>query len=149
MEYRQEGQLVYIALQDGEDLFDSLMTLQKREKLAGGVILSGIGMLRDLELAYLTSEGTYLRHTHPGPLEILSLNGSLNWRQPEKTPLIHLHAVLSDQDNKVVGGHLFGGTICVLGEVSLIPTTTFGMERTKDPDTNWWLQQLVDVPQDE
>ncbi len=146
MEYRREGQLLYLLLADGEQLGDSIATVQRREGLQGGVVVSGVGMLRDFELAYLTSEGTYLRNPFHGPLELLSLQGSLNWRQPEDQPLVHLHGILSDQENKVVGGHLFGGSVCVLAEVTILVLDGLRMERHQQGDSRWWIQKLVDAP---
>lgn len=49
--YKKEGKLIMVKLGDGENVVNSLKELVKENKLRSGLILGGVGMLRDVELS--------------------------------------------------------------------------------------------------
>ena len=105
-------------LDDGEELFAYMLAALGETRTA--VIVSAIGMLRDLEIGWLGPDG-YEKRRFTDPFEILSISGTVN-RKPDGKAFIHPHASLSGRDMAVIGGHLFGGTVnntCEL--VFLIP----------------------------
>ena len=68
----------------------------------------------------------------PGPLEIVSLSGSLS------AAGAHLHVSVSDAAGRVVGGHLgYGSTVRTTAEVllALLPNGT--LTREHDPATGF------------
>lgn len=114
MEYRREGNILMAKLDHQTDIFDVLSELFKDTH--GAMVVSGIGMLRDFKLGYYDSEsGEYQWKEYQDCMELLSLCGSA-----AKDGSIHLHAVVSGEDHAAVGGHLKGGTIHNVVELTAI-----------------------------
>ena len=100
----RSGDDLVCRLEDGEDLFPSLLALE----VSSGVILNGVGMLRDLELGYW--EGSqYLVERVAEPVELLSLQGNLALFGRER--VIHCHAVVARRGGAALGGHLLRATV--------------------------------------
>jgi predicted DNA-binding protein with PD1-like motif len=111
-----------LRLRPGDDL---------RAVLAGrtGFVVAGIGSLRHAELRLADARGA----THlPGPLEILTLSGSL-------TPAgVHLHASLSDGQGRVLGGHVcFGCEVHTTVELLIAPLPPGSLTRAPDAGTGY------------
>ncbi len=123
---------IIVRLQPGEDFFQSLSSLQ----LTAGVLACGIGMLRDVTLAFWTGK-EYLEHTVPGPAELLSLQGNFSLREG-KTHL-HCHVVLGLEDGSTVGGHLSKATVHETNEIYIKKLSGIVMERKKEPNGLWGL----------
>lgn len=105
MQHEIEGNILVAKLDDGTDLFDSLREIFREPKC--GMVVSGIGMLKDFKLGYYnTDEEDYEWEEFSDCMELLSLSGSVT-----ADDTIHLHAVVSGRDHGAKGGHLEGGTI--------------------------------------
>ncbi len=124
-----EGELVLAKLDDGEDLFPSILGIAERHGITSGMVLWGIGMLRDVELGYFNG-ATYERATYDEPQELLALHGSIA-ADPE-VPL-HLHVALAGRDHGVVGGHLFRARVAVLNEIAIRSFRTIRLGRALNP----------------
>lgn len=123
-----DGGLVVLRLEDGEDLLGSLQSLG----LAAGAIVSGIGMLRDVTLAFWSGRRReYIEHRVEGPVELLALQGNLSMK--EGTPFAHCHAVLGHEDGSVVGGHLMSATVNETNEIIIGKLPGVRMERALEP----------------
>lgn len=107
MTVKRGKNLIALRLDEGEDLTPSL--LEALGDTTSAVIISAIGMLRDIEIGWLGPDG-YEKHQFPDPYEILSISGTVNMKSDGKA-FIHAHASLSGRDMSVIGGHLFGGTV--------------------------------------
>ncbi|MBI5278929.1 MAG: DNA-binding protein [Burkholderiales bacterium] len=87
-----------VRLKPGDDLRVELEKLS----LPAGCVISGIGSLGQAVLRFAAQdEGTVV----PGPLEVLSLAGTLG------SGGVHLHASVSDAQGKVTGGHVLAGCV--------------------------------------
>lgn len=106
---RTEGYIA-VRLEDGEDFLSSLGSLN----LEAGSFLSGIGMLREVTLAYWNGE-EYVEHTVEGPAELLSVQG--NFSLKEGKPFVHCHVILGHEGGSVEGGHLLGATVNSTNEI--------------------------------
>jgi predicted DNA-binding protein with PD1-like motif len=127
-----------IRLTPGQDLRRALEDALTTELLTDSAfVVAGIGSLQEAQLRYAAQE----THTHiAGPLEILSLSGSLS------AAGAHLHMAVSDALGRVSGGHLaYGNTVRTTAEVlvALLPAGT--LTRTHDPRTGF-LELLVRAP---
>ena len=72
--------------------------------------LSVIGALSRAELGYYDQVSQkYGRIQIEEPVELVSCSGNISMRDDQ--PFVHAHAVLSDREGKVRGGHLTSGTI--------------------------------------
>ena len=118
-----------LRLLPGADLRRELDALPRQQGLAAGMVVQGIGSLEAAALRLAAApEPTPL----PGPLEILSLAGTLSLDGA------HLHMSLSDRDGRVWGGHVAAG--CVVRTtvellIALLPEHRFS--RAIDPRTGY------------
>lgn len=135
-----EGEIVLAKLEDGEDLFPSLLALAEETGIASGMVLWGIGMLRDVELGYFNGK-SYERATYAEPRELLALHGSI--AQDAENPL-HLHVGLAGRDHVAVGGHLFRARVAVLNEVAVRRLSAIRLGRALNPASG--LRELVLEP---
>jgi predicted DNA-binding protein with PD1-like motif len=100
----RSGEDLVCRLEDGEDLLASLLALD----ISAGVILNGVGMVRNLELGYW--DGTqYLTERVAEPVELLSLQGNLALFGNER--VIHCHAAVARRGGEALGGHLLRATV--------------------------------------
>ncbi len=113
----KEGKgILGVRLQDGEDLMDSMKTVCKNYKIESGIVLSGIGMLREVEVSYWDGK-EYLTELVKEPVELVSLQGNISTTENDGDPIIHIHVALGTKDHKMIGGHLSGGKVNSTGEV--------------------------------
>lgn len=115
MESRREGNLIFVKLSDGDDLFPSLEATARQHGLENGVVAWGIGMLRDFELGFFGPRG-YEKTVFPDRHELLALHGTISI---ESEPKFHLHVALGRPDYAAIGGHLFGARTAVVNEIQM------------------------------
>jgi len=125
MEWAREGNKMVARLHDGDDLFSSVGKIIIEAELTSGLILSGIGMMREFELGYFNGK-EYETQTFSEPHELLSLQGSFT---TANETIIHMHAALAAGDHSVKGGHLIKGTTNVLNEISISTIENITMRR--------------------
>ena len=117
-----------VRLQDGEDLVAVLRDLVSDSAL----ILSGIGMVRNVELGYWNGS-EYEVHVYPDPAELLSLQGNLALDDAGQR-IAHVHLSLSRRDGSVRGGHLVAATVHNTLEMGLLPLEAIALDRK--PESN-------------
>lgn len=113
MQGREDGGFIILKLDDGEDLMDCLRRAVGEYGITSGFVMSGIGMLCDLEIGYFSGKA-YEKMRIDTPHELLSLQGSIS---TDGEVVIHLHCSLAGPDHRVVGGHLFSGKVRVVNEI--------------------------------
>lgn len=101
--------------------------------MRSGVILSGLGTLRDFELGYYDrTNKRYLRRSYHKNHEIVAMQGSIS---PEAEPQLHIHASLSSERNEVIGGRLFRATVGATAEIFILRLNNIIMSREFNPET--------------
>lgn len=125
MQSAEEDNIVIIKLDDGEDLLKMLGIVIEKHKISSAVILSGIGMLSDLEIGYYNGE-KYINESFIDPMELLSMNGSITEGEENR---IHLHVSLANNEHEVMGGHLMKAKVCVLNEIVLLKLNDIKLTR--------------------
>ena len=139
MKYRKEKSGYLIRLSRGDRLFDSIISFGESEKI-DSAFFWGIGAVEDVVLGYYDlKKKEYIKRVFDGIWELVSLTGNL--AKAEDDPIIHAHGVLSDPDNKTIGGHIFGFTTAATVEVYLVPLKS-GLERVFDDETGL---KLLDI----
>jgi predicted DNA-binding protein with PD1-like motif len=138
MEYRDGSDLIFVRLHQGDDLFESLKEIARKCDLKVGVVISGIGMLKQAELAYFVSSGRYSPVLFPEPLELVSLAGNIILQDDEYH--MHLHAVLADEGKQTVAGHLSNGKVNVTNEIVILKTS---IEAKRELDEETGLMALT------
>lgn len=97
---------VFLKARPGEEIIAALAEFVNDRKIYAGTF-SAIGAVREAELGHWSPrERAYHRVVLRGPLEILSLQGSVT-RTEDGLAHVHPHIVLGDRDMKAVGGHVF------------------------------------------
>lgn len=101
MKYVEERNIIVVRFDDGEDFISELQGIISHGKPLK-IILSGLGMFRNVKLGYFES-GKYIEHLIPEPVEVLALSGSL---MKNADPPYHIHAVVGMKNGLIKGGHL-------------------------------------------
>ena len=113
-----------LRLLPGDDLRVALEALART-----GFVVAGIGSLSQAQIRFAQAPGPTLI---AGPLEILSLSGSL---APEGA---HLHIAVSDAAGRVLGGHVCAGCVVrTTAELLLAPLPAGALSRALDPATGY------------
>lgn len=129
--------LLPIRLSPGADLRRALEALPAGHGTDSAFVVAGVGSLVQASLRYADAPDAI---TLTGPLEILSLSGSLS------AAGAHLHMSVSDASGHVVGGHLgYGSTVRTTAELllALLPQGTL----TREHDEATGFKELVVVRQ--
>jgi predicted DNA-binding protein with PD1-like motif len=114
---RTESGFILI-LDVGDEVIASLKKLAAAERIGAGSFI-GLGAVRDVTLGYLDLDEKQYQKRQFGPasMELVALTGNLALFEGE--PLAHCHAVISDREMSVFGGHLFEATVSVTVEIFL------------------------------
>jgi predicted DNA-binding protein with PD1-like motif len=119
-----ESGLVILKLSDGEDVLGGLRERIEEHGIRSGLILSGIGMLRELTLGYFKGRGEYKRLKVDDPVELTSMQGNVG--MSDEGEVLHVHITCGTAEGEVIGGHLISGRVNVVNEVVI-----FRLERTR------------------
>jgi predicted DNA-binding protein with PD1-like motif len=125
-----------LRLPPGSDLRRELEATLAGDATRSAFVLSGIGSLVDarLRLADAAEEMTL-----PGPLEILTLAGSIT------ADGAHLHVAVADRQGRVFGGHLaYGNEVRTTAEILLAEVEGWRLSREFDTATGY--RELVVRP---
>ncbi|MCD6449185.1 MAG: DNA-binding protein [Thermotogaceae bacterium] len=108
---KKDGEYLFIRMDDGEDFYEILYKVLKKEGIFSGIVINAIGMLKDFEIGWFNMEKIeYEREKISVPHELVSTNGNVSDRDGE--PFAHLHVALAGPARNIVGGHLFSAKVC-------------------------------------
>jgi len=123
-----DNTFVPLRLQPGEDLRAALEALA-RQRGQSAFVVAGVGSLGAAQLRWADRPEAC---AVAGPLEILSLQGSLT---PDGA---HLHMAVADADGRVRGGHVAPGcTVRTTAELLLAWLPGYTLRRQHDPATGY------------
>jgi predicted DNA-binding protein with PD1-like motif len=129
-----------LALEIGEELFDSILRYAEQSKINAASI-EAIGAIRNFELGYyVLNQKQYLRKKVDEIVELISCSGNLAIKDGK--PFLHLHVSAGLQDFSVIGGHLFSAIVAVTVEVIMKPMPNV-MKRSFNDETGLYLLDLV------
>jgi len=131
MQSAEEENHVIVKLEDREDIFEALGVVILKHDIESAIILSGIGMLRDIEIGYYNGKD-YIIERYVDPMELLSMHGSIAKTKENK---IHIHVSLANSEHKVFGGHLIRGKVCMLNEIVLLKAEEIVISRKYNEKT--------------
>jgi len=115
MKFVEKENIIVARFDDGEDFIGELQGIISFGKPLK-IILSGLGMFRNVKLGYFES-GKYIEHLIPEPVEVLALSGSF---MKNADPPYHIHAVVGMKNGQVKGGHLLQADVWNTLELFLI-----------------------------
>lgn len=122
MDYRKIKDTVYIRIDKGESVIETIKKVCEEENIRSGHF-QGIGACDEAVLAtWIPKKADFIHHTFSGMLEMVSLMGNISTDQ-DGNPYSHSHAVFSYLDEqekpKVVAGHLEEARVSYTGEIVL------------------------------
>ena len=121
MQVIEDDGIVVIRLHEGEDLFPTLGKALEQVDLRYGVILTGVGMLKDFELGWFdhATKG-YVKKEFATPHELAAMSGTIAVSADDPgTVMPHVHVAMAGPDLGLVGGHLWKATVTILNEISI------------------------------
>jgi predicted DNA-binding protein with PD1-like motif len=124
MEYRKEKSAIYLRVDKGEEVIETIKKVCEKERIEAGYF-QGIGACGRAVLAtWIPEKEDFIHHTITGMLEMISLSGNISTDQNGQ-PFSHSHAVFSYlKDNgevAIAAGHLEEAEISYTGEIILTP----------------------------
>lgn len=139
MQYREfsSGRRFVGRLDHGRDLIASLEAFAVENGIEMA-IFSVIGAVMSATLGcYDQQQQVYVSFQENSPLEIISCTGNVSLKDGK--PFVHAHAVLSDDQGKTIGGHLFSETPVFAGEFDVQEVNGKPFSRQYDHDTGLML----------
>ena len=110
----KNNDIVYVRMEKGEEIMDSIYKIINKYDIVSGWI-NGIGAMENIRIgSYDISKKAYHEVDFKGDYELTSLIGNIT--QKEGNPFVHAHITMSDHECKAFGGHLFYATITATGE---------------------------------
>jgi len=118
MRWQKNGPFYQLRLERGEEILTTLTEFVHCRRLKSGVLF-GLGAAENLRLGYYNlKQKRYLLRRFQGEYELGSLVGNIAW--VEREPVIHIHAVISNQRLTTYSGHLFAATVAATCEIAII-----------------------------
>jgi predicted DNA-binding protein with PD1-like motif len=111
-----------VRLEDGEELIPSLLALG----IDSGIILNGVGMLRELELGYWNGKSYDIKRIDE-PVELLSLQG--NFARKGEECILHCHTTVAKQSGTALGGHVISAIVNNTAEIFIHRLSGITLER--------------------
>lgn len=142
MEYRKENDTIYLRIDKGEEVMETIALMCKKESLGGG-FFQGIGACNKAVLStWIVEKSDFISHTKEGMLEMISLMGNVSIDAKRK-PVLHAHGVFSflkeNGEIAITAGHVKEAFISYTGEIIFTPTKTpIGRKVDKDATIEVW-----------
>jgi predicted DNA-binding protein with PD1-like motif len=118
MQYSKKGNILVVRLFPEEDVVESLKQALLKTGIKNAVILSGIGMLRDIELKVYTGKGKYKSKLFKKDYELVSFSGNIV--RAEEGHILHIHTAIADHSYRCYAGHFGGGKVAVTLEAVIM-----------------------------
>ena len=126
MNYNKVDDKLFISIDKGELVNESLLNVAEKENLTCGWI-SGLGAISDIEVGYWDIEKKlYEKQNFNNHYELLSLIGNISLI--DNKPFIHTHISFSDTKHNVFGGHLFDAIVIAAAEFCIF-TSEYNLHR--------------------
>ncbi len=127
-------------LDHGKDIIGQITDLAVEKEIETGFV-NAIGALSRAELGYYDQASQkYIEIQIDEPVELASCSGNISLRDGQ--PFVHAHAVLSDREGRVWGGHLTSGPVFA---AELYMQELLGLPLKRVPDSitglNLWSEE--------
>ena len=133
MNSREEDNLIFVVLSNGEDFFSSIKDVSIKHNIVNGIIISALGQIKKFKLGFYKNKNYIIRNFEK-PYEIVNFAGNII-KNLEDDYELHIHAVLSDENMNTIGGHFINGKVELISEFIIIKTN-FQISRIFDKSTN-------------
>ncbi len=131
MKYNKVDDKIFVSIDKGELVNQSLLEIAKKENLNSGWI-NGLGAISNIEIGYWDiEEKIYVKKQFDADYELLSLIGNISL--VDNQSFIHTHISFSDTEFKVYGGHLFDAKVIAAAEFCIF-TSEYNLHRKLNCD---------------
>ncbi|WP_292319086.1 PPC domain-containing DNA-binding protein [Caldisphaera sp.] len=130
MKHRIDRNFIIAKLDKDEDLMFQLENLAVLYNINAGIILTGIGMLKNFEVGYFNGSN-YDSININERYELVSMHGSITKNEPR----LHIHVGLASPKKELIGGHLIRATVDPLVELTILKIDG-SFSRVYNPETN-------------
>lgn len=135
MDYKKAGSDIYIRIDKGEKLVETILSVCQKEHILGGHF-QGIGACDTATIStYIPEKQDFIHHTLSGMIEMISLTGNIS-ADHTGAPVSHSHALFSwlkeNGEVAVTAGHLKEARIGYTGEI-VLHTSGMKIGRMFDP----------------
>ena len=131
MEYLDDGKYVFLRLEPGEDVIDTLKHLAKELDLRVAALISGVGMLNGVSIGFFcVSKDDYDVKNFDGIFDVSSIQGNITWQ--DDSPVPHVHMTFNNPDFTTFSGHVILATCHITVELFLKRLNTLNLIRIKD-----------------
>ncbi|MBQ9179825.1 MAG: DUF296 domain-containing protein [Firmicutes bacterium] len=137
MDYRKYGDTVYVRMDKGDEIIQSILDVCRQEKIMSATF-SGIGGCSGAEVqTYIPETNSFEQQTLEGMLELISLMGNVI-TDDEGEYYHHTHALFSFKDGEghgMAAGHIKSITVLYTAEIEIRPVIGGEIKRKHDPET--------------
>lgn len=128
MIYREDEKILFVRMDDGENFVEELEKILFKAEVTSGIIVNGIGMLRDFEIGWFNVERkVYEKERISVPHELVSTSGNISLLKDK--PFAHMHVSLAGPSRTLCGGHLFSGIVCNTVELFILKAPALKLKR--------------------
>ena len=117
MKYIRNNNLIFLSLEKGEEINESILEVATKEKI-NSCWINGIGAIENVEIGYYCiKDKSYKKKQFKNDYELTSLMGNISIK--DNLPFVHNHITFSDKRYNSIGGHLFSANITATGEICM------------------------------
>lgn len=132
MEYYRNRSELFMRLEPGEKLVESLISVAKTEAFDFAIIVSGVGMIEGTEMGYFcVNDNDYDTYRVAGTYDLSCISGNIALFNG--SPRAHVHIVANKPDFSTVSGHLIECKAHITIEVGLQIIEGSGFKRKTEP----------------
>ena len=132
MQSKEKDDMIFIRLFPGEEIIKNIILCCEKHNVETGIIISGIGQLKNVKIGYFKKKGDYSPEIIKKPTELISLSGNIC--KKEYDYILHTHITLGDEKKKLIGGHLIKGTVNITAEIVILKSN-INISRVYDDET--------------
>ncbi len=132
MQYKKSKGILVVRLFKNEDVIESIKAALRLSRVENAVVVSGIGMLRDVELRVFKGKGKYASKVFKDDMELVSFSGNII--KSDNDYILHIHSTIADHKYYAYGGHFGRGKVAVTLELFIMEVHQ-KLYRKVEPDT--------------
>ena len=123
---------LFVRLEPGEPIIESLKDVARRKHVRVGAITSGVGMLSSVKFGFFCArKDDYDVHQLDEILDLSSILGNITWSGAE--PIPHVHMTMNNSRNETFSGHIIEAWCHITMEIFIFKFNDLNLHRVKVP----------------
>lgn len=132
MDYQATNDYVFVRVDPGETLVESLKRVAADLSIEVAAITSGVGMLKEVRLGFFdVVKDDYDEKVLEGIYDLSSIQGNVTRR--DGLPVPHVHAIFNDPAHNTYSGHVIEATCHITMELFLRRLDVLALSRVSVP----------------